>query len=123
MNTNNKENNMSTPQTISIDGTDYVRADSIPTRDTDGDALAHLVGQSVFIRTVTMHYTGRVIDLTADTITLADAAWIADSGRFSAALSAGTLNEVEPFPGPVSIGRGALVDITLWDHPLPREAR
>lgn len=33
--TNQQENTMTTPQTISIDGTDYVRADSITTPHTD----------------------------------------------------------------------------------------
>jgi hypothetical protein len=123
-----KENTMTTPTTISIDGTDYVRADSIPlpvpTPDApDGDGLAPLLGHAVFVRTVTMHYTGRVVAITADSIALDDAAWIADSGRFYGALKAGVLSEVEPFPSRVWVARGALVDITTWDHDLPREQK
>lgn len=53
-------------------------------------------------------------------IVLADAAWIADSGRFSVALATGTLSEVEPYPGECIVSRGAIVDVSLWAHPLPR---
>lgn len=110
---------MSTPTTITVDGVDYVRSDSVVTAS-DGDALAHLVGSPVFLRTVTMHYTGKVVCVTPDTIVLADAAWIADSGRFHDALKDGKLNEVEPFVNNVCVGRGALVDVTRWNHDLPR---
>lgn len=36
---------------------------------------------------------------------------------------AGTLDEVEPYPDPVSIARGAIVDATLWRHALPRTVK
>ena len=77
------------------------------------------VGNAVFIRTVTMYYTGRVEEINKDSILLSDAAWIADAGRFSEALKTGNLNEVEPFPLPVEISRGAVVDVTTWNFPLP----
>lgn len=78
------------------------------------------VGKAVMVRLVTHYYTGRVVKLTASEIVLADAAWIADTGRWADALSKGTLSEVEPFPGLVTLNRGALVDATEWKHPLPR---
>lgn len=81
------------------------------------------VGNNVFVRTVTHYYTGRIVELTATEIVLEDAAWIADTGRFSEALSTGQLNEVEPFPLLVAVGRGALVDITVWPHELPRKTQ
>lgn len=82
------------------------------------------VGEAVFVRTVTMHYMGRLVRVTAGELVLTDAAWIADSGRYSVALATGALNEVEPYPdGPVIVSRGALVDVALWAHPLPRSAR
>lgn len=82
-------------------------------------------GEKVFIRAVTHHYTGKVTEITPDEIVLSDAAWIADDGRFSDALASGELSEVEPFPDdqPVRIGRGAIVDWTLWRHDLPREQK
>lgn len=81
------------------------------------------IGDAVFIRTVTYHYTGRISAIYPGEIVLADAAWIADSGRFHAALSTGTLSEVEPYPAGVVISRGAIVDVSLWAHPLPRGAK
>ena len=81
------------------------------------------VGEAVFIRTVTLYYTGRVIALDAQWIHLDEAAWIADSGRFGAAMAKGELSEVEPYPGPVSIARGAIVDCAPWQHPLARAVK
>jgi len=81
------------------------------------------VGRAVFVRTVTMYYTGRVALVKASEIVLTDAAWIADTGRFHDALAKGSLNEVEPFVAPVSINRGAIVDVTEWKHALPRTQR
>lgn len=81
------------------------------------------VGKAYFIRTVTMHYTGRIIAVTATDIVLEDAAWIADSGRFSDALTKGTLNEIEPFPGKVVVGRGGFIDAAPWEHDLPRKQK
>lgn len=80
------------------------------------------VGASVLIRTVTHYYTGRVVLLTRDEVVLSDAAWVADTGRYHVALRDGTLVEVEPYPEPVSIARGAIVDVAAWSHPLPRAA-
>lgn len=83
------------------------------------------VGNTVLIRTVTMHYTGRIAALSKEEIVLEDAAWIADSGRFSTALATGSLNEVEPYPDgcPVSVNRGAVVDVAAWNHALPRQVK
>lgn len=81
------------------------------------------VGNAVLIRAVTMFYTGRIVEITKDEIVLDDAAWIADTGRFSDALVTGVLNEIEPFVEPVAIGRGAIVDVTHWTKALPREKK
>lgn len=78
------------------------------------------LGNPVFIRSVTHYYTGRIGKITRDEIVLMDAAWIADTGRFSQALESGALCEVEPFPFAVSVGRGAIIDVTYWPHALPR---
>lgn len=81
------------------------------------------VGNAVFVRTVTHYYTGRIVELSQHEIVLEDAAWVADTGRFSQALANGALNEVEPFAAPVSINRGAIVDATSWTHALPRSVK
>lgn len=81
------------------------------------------VGQAVLIRTVTHYYTGRILTFTKEEIVLSEAAWIADTGRFAAALKDGTLSEVEPYCDVVSVNRGAVVDITTWRHDLPRNTK
>lgn len=80
-------------------------------------------GDGVFIRSVTFHYVGRVERVTRSWIYLSDASWVAESGRFSEALSHGALNEVERMPGIVSIARGAIVDVADWTHALPVDTK
>jgi len=78
------------------------------------------VGKAYLIRTVTMHYTGRVVAVTDSDVVLEEAAWIADTGRYANSLTDGTLNEVEPYPGQVAVCRGAVVDFCEWKHQLPK---
>lgn len=80
-------------------------------------------GKAYFVRTVTNYFTGRLVTVTPQELLFADAAWVADTGRFADALKSGTLGEVEPYPGEVIVGRGALVDACLWDSDLPRAQR
>src|SRR3990167_6108770 len=69
------------------------------------------IGKIYLIRTVTMIDTGRLVAVTEHELVLEDAAWIADTGRFSDALQSATFLEVEPFPdGRVIIGRGSIID-------------
>lgn len=81
------------------------------------------VGKNVFVRTVTHHYTGKLTEADDRFLKLADAAWIADDGRFTQALADGDLNEVEPFPGEALIGAGSVIDLCEWLHTLPREQK
>jgi len=81
------------------------------------------VGKCYFIRGVTLYYTGRLVSVTDEDIVLEDAAWVADSGRFSTALKTGELSEVEPFISPVIVPRTSICDVTEWPHELPREAK
>jgi len=86
----------------------------------EADMLDHLLGKAVIIRTVTSNWTGRLDAFDEQMLMLSDAAWIANTGRYSDSLTAGELDEVEPAPEPVLIGRGAIVDMTTWAHDLPR---
>ena len=88
-----------------------------------GESHPYQIGKNYFIRTVTMFYTGKLIKVTAKEMVLSDAAWIADTGRFMDAIKTGKLNEIEPFQDDVVIGRGSLIDATIWLHPLPREQK
>lgn len=75
------------------------------------DNSAWEIGKHYLIRTVTMIDTGRLVAVTEHELVVEDAAWIADTGRFSDAIKKAEFNEVEPFPdGRVIIGRGAIVD-------------
>lgn len=79
------------------------------------------IGKGYFIRTVTHHYTGRLIRVLPQELVLEDVAWIADDGRFSEALKTGEFNEVEPYPdGEVIIGRGSILDAFQINSKLPR---
>ena len=81
------------------------------------------VGANVLIRTVTHYYTGHVEEVGEHEILLSLAAWIPDTGRFSECVSKGTVSEVEPYPGPIAVGRGAIVDVSEWIGELPRGVR
>jgi len=82
------------------------------------------IGNQVFIRTVTMYHTGRIIEIHKDHLVLEDAAWVAWSdGRFHDILKTGKVTDVEPFPSPVAVGLGAIVDVTDWPHALPMEQK
>lgn len=81
------------------------------------------LGANYLIKTVTHYYTGKLIAVYPEELVLGHAAWIADTGRFNAALTKGELSEVEPIPGDVIIGRGAIVDVIRWVHELPKEVK
>jgi len=82
------------------------------------------IGQAYHIRTVTHHYTGRLVEVYEHELVIDDAAWIADDGRFSEALRSGVLEEIEPYPGGQAIiGRGALIDASEWMRDLPRTVK
>lgn len=76
------------------------------------------VGNNYFIRTVTHYYTGKMKECSSQFITLEDAAWIADTGRFHDFLKDGKCNEYEGFIEPVTIPIGSIIDITNWKHSL-----
>lgn len=82
------------------------------------------IGANYLIRTVTMIQTGRLVAVTQQELVLEDAAWIADTGRFSEALEKGSFSEVEPFPdGRVIVGRGAVIDATEIKFKIPRSVK
>lgn len=81
------------------------------------------IGECYLIRTVTMIVIGRMTFVGDKELVLAQASWIADTGRFHDALKKGTLKEVEPFVGDAIVGRGSIVDATTWQHALPTEQK
>ena len=83
------------------------------------------VGRNCLIRTVTHIYTGKLVGVYEQELELLDAAWIADTGRFSDSLKDfSNFDEVEPFPsGKCVIGRGALCDYHPTNEDLPRSQK
>jgi hypothetical protein len=56
------------------------------------------IGGEYFFRTVTYHYTGRLVDIVGQFLILEDCAWIADSGRFNEFFTNPSSSlEVEPY--------------------------
>lgn len=82
-----------------------------------------VIGEAVFIRTITYHSVGRIVNISDKFLTLEDASWIADSGRFHNALRDGTLSEVEPIIGSYRVNIDSIIDVCEWKHPLPREQK
>jgi len=106
------------PETMIIDDVKYVREDSIckppnlaPIICQDNVVAPWNIGKIYLIRTVTMIDTGILVAVTDKELVLEEAAWIADTGRFSDALAKAEFNEVEPFPaGRVIINRSCIID-------------
>lgn len=81
------------------------------------------VGENYLIRTVTMIVLGKLEAVHDSELVMSSASWVADTGRFYDALKSGKLNEVEPFVSDVIVGRGSIVDGTIWTHILPRDQK
>lgn len=81
------------------------------------------VGDAYFFRTVTMHWTGRIVAIHDGYLVLDEAAWIADSGRYHEATTADALNEVEPAGDGVILPLGGLIDARPWTGDLPSVAK
>jgi hypothetical protein len=87
------------------------------------DSGPFIVGEPIFIRTITYHLTGKIIAIKDKFLVLDEAAWIADDGRFTQAINEGILNEVEPVEGPVRVNIDSIVDAYHWAHPMPRKQK
>lgn len=70
------------------------------------------VGKVYAFRSVTMIYTGRVVDINEQEILIDEAAWIAETERWKDFAETGAHKEAEPYARPVVIGRGGLLDVT-----------
>lgn len=81
------------------------------------------IGKAYLIRTVTHIDIGIVKEVGDKELVLSEASWIADTGRYHDALKTGNLNEVEPYINDVILGRGSIIDATLWEKDLPRSQK
>ena len=101
---------MTTPKTIMIDETEYVRKDSIPCIP-KGEFAPFVIGRDYFIQTPTHYFLGTLIMVTDEELVLISASWVADTGRLNKFLDGSSPKENEPYPEGVEviIGRGALI--------------
>ena len=81
------------------------------------------LGKKYFIRTATYHVVGQLNEIYQKELVLTSASWIADSGRFNAALVSGIFEEIEPFVNDVIVSRGGMIDATEWTHELPYKVK
>ncbi len=81
------------------------------------------IGDKVFIRTLTYHYIGEVVEETAEAIILDKTVWVADSGRFTEAIAEGSLNEFEIIGLITPIIKNNMVDIIPWNHDIPTQRK
>lgn len=81
------------------------------------------LGKQYFIRTVTMYFSGRLIRVEDGFVTLEDAAWLPDIGRFADFIAGKEANEVEPYPHPVNVAIGAITDFCEYSAALPRKQK
>ena len=84
---------------------------------------AFVIGKKYFVRTATYHVLGKLEYIYPKELVLSSASWIADSGRFNAALVSGEFQEIEPFVNNVIVSRGGIIDATEWTHELPSQVK
>ena len=72
-----------------------------------------VVGKKYLFRTVTMIYTGELVDQFDDCFLITKAAWIADTGRWSENIVSCEFSEVEPYPEEkiIPIYKSGMLDI------------
>lgn len=91
------------------------------------DNSTFVVGEAVFIRTVTYHMIGRVARISKEGqfhfLHLEDASWIPDTEEFHKFINNGALREVQAVDTPVRVAVAAIVDVFGWNHPLPRTSK
>ena len=81
------------------------------------------IGKAYLFRTVTHIEVGRIVSVHGPFVTLEDASWIADTGRYHDCLKKGVFNEIEPYPETTTINMGSLINYAPWSHPLPKDQK
>jgi hypothetical protein len=84
-------------------------------------------GKAYFIRTVTHHYIGKVVDVREQCVIVNNCVWVADDGRFHKFLKGewDESSEREPYPPEleVMVFFGAMVDASEWKHEIPTDPK
>ena len=81
-----------------------------------------MIGKKFFFRTVTYHMVGKVVKFLGSFVVLEDAAWVADSGRFSNCILKGEVSEVEPVETAM-INLNSVTDFFPWKFNLLRKQK
>lgn len=81
----------------------------------------YVIGEPYLIRTVTMIYTGKLINTTDKELVITEACWIPETERWADTCKNGNFKEVEPYPtdAEVIINREAVLDLFKVDFKLP----
>jgi len=85
------------------------------------------IGKAYFIRTVTLYFLGKLVNVTDNELVMANTSWISDCGRFHKFVKGEFDNnvEIEPYPSDkeIIIGRGSIIDSMVWEHELPNKVK
>lgn len=93
-------------ETITVNGEIYIK-------QSNENRLSFLdIGKIYAFRTVTMIYTGRLINVSKEEFLVDEAAWIPETERWMDFADTGAHKEAEPYKRPVILSRGAMLDIT-----------
>lgn len=111
-------------RTLNLSDETYKRIKDQLSQDEQTDIKDYddLIGKNWFLRTVTYHCVGHVIARVGDFLEMENASWVADSGRFTQAITKGVLSEVEPV-GRYFVNLKAVCDFFPWKHDLPKEQK
>ncbi|RTK92530.1 MAG: hypothetical protein EKK61_03790 [Rickettsiales bacterium] len=116
--------------TITIDGKEYILKSSVEKEQKIKslpivEGTPYKIGGKYLIRTITMIYTGELVNLYNKELILKTCAWIPDTGRWKEAVEKGTFNEVEPYPidSEVIINRDVILDVCLLNYELPKNQK
>ncbi len=106
-------------KTIEINGEEYIKkSEAVNITPVEGEFLE--IGKSYFVRTISLYYVGRLVELSDKELLFDDASWVASTGRFGEALTSGDLSEIERYPDKVIVNRSMVVDSSEWLHELPK---
>lgn len=79
------------------------------------------VGKIYAFRTVTMIYTGRLLEASDTEFLIDQAAWIPETERWADFVKSGAHREAEPYARPVVLSRGAMLDVTEIPEPILKQ--
>ena len=84
----------------------------------------YIIGKIYLVRTATYATCGRLKAVFPGELVFSDAAWVADTGRFTQAVASGVFAEVEPVTtGDIIVSRGGIIDVVETPATLPLQQK